>query len=378
MSAALAPNAPLSTPGRNWRRGAWLVLGVTLLHLWLANHALLDQLGSGAALSTPRRIEVSFVRELVQQAPPALVAPVAPRRAAAGIAAAPAASAPAPVPEVLAVPEVAAAVPLPPTPAEPAPAETTPVVAAAAVEAPASAAAAPAVAFEWPPSTRLTYAVTGYYRGPVEGQAQVEWLRMGARYQVHLDVSLGPSFAPLMSRRMSSDGELTASGLRPRRYDEQTRVAMRSPRVATVHFDDDKVRLAVGSEVALPAGVQDTASQFVQMTWMFTTKPELLEVGRTITMPLALPRRVDTWLYDVVARETLATPVGPVATLHVKPRREVGGGDLTAEMWVAPTLQYLPVRILIRQDRETYIDMLLERLPQQGSEGGAASAPTKR
>jgi Protein of unknown function (DUF3108) len=268
------------------------------------------------------------------------------------------------------VPEVQPAVAaVEPTPTQP---EQTAAVAAAA---PAIAApeAPSASTFEWPPSTRLSYQLSGYYRGAVDGQAQVQWLRTGARYQVHLDVSVGPAFAPLMSRRMSSDGELTAAGLRPRRYDEQTRVAMRSPRLATVHFDDDKVRLPA-SEVALPPGVQDTASQFVQMTWLFTTRPELLQVGTTITIPLALPRRVDTWLYDVVARETLATPVGPVDTWHVKPRREVGtGGDLTAEMWVAPTLQYLPVRILIRQDKETYVDLLIERLPQQAADAAPAT-----
>jgi hypothetical protein len=38
-------------------------------------------------------------------------------------------------------------------------------------------------------------------------------------------------------------------------------------------------------------------------------------------------------------------------------------------MWVAPSLQYLPVRIVIRQDAETFVDLLLERLPQQAAEG---------
>ena len=87
-------------------------------------------------------------------------------------------------------------------------------------------------------------------------------------------------------------------------------------------------------------------------------------------MPLALPRRVETWTYDVLGDETLATPAGAVPTLHLKPRREPRpGGDLTAEIWVAPSLQYLPVRILIRQDAETYIDLVIERLPQQAAPG---------
>ena len=38
-------------------------------------------------------------------------------------------------------------------------------------------------------------------------------------------------------------------------------------------------------------------------------------------------------------------------------------------MWVAPSLQYLPVRLLIRQDAQTYIDLLIERLPQQAEPG---------
>ena len=56
--------------------------------------------------------------------------------------------------------------------------------------------------------------------------------------------------------------------------------------------------------------------------------------------------------------------------MHVKPRREPGsGGDLTAEMWVAPNLQYLPVRIVIRQDAETFVDLTIDRLPEQAAPG---------
>ena len=56
---------------------------------------------------------------------------------------------------------------------------------------------------------RMVGKLTGNVRGPVEGQARVEWLRTGTRYQVHLDVSVGPSFAPMVTRQLSSDGEIT-------------------------------------------------------------------------------------------------------------------------------------------------------------------------
>ncbi len=220
-------------------------------------------------------------------------------------------------------------------------------------------------AFEWPPSTRLTYVLTGHYRGPVEGQARVEWLTSGGRYQVHLEASVGPSFAPLATQRSSSEGVLTAAGLAPRRYEEVTTAALRAPRRLELSFTPEQVRLANGSEVPRPPGVQDSASQFVQMTWLFTTQPQLLEPGRSIVIPLALPGRVEPWTYAVRAGEILHTPIGAVPTVHVQPERGARPGDRTVEFWLAPTLQNLPVRILIRQDADNYIDLKLDRLPQQ-------------
>jgi hypothetical protein len=271
-----------------------------------------------------------------------------------------------------------------PTPAELQAAAEAATAADGAAEAPASApmaAAAPPTAasgpqppapqaFEWPPSTRLSYRLTGHYRGPVEGQAQVEWLREGTRYQVYMDLSIGPSFAPLMSRRAASEGEITPEGLHPRRYDEETRIVLRDPRRLAIVMGEDRVRLPGGSELPRPPGLQDSASQFVQLTWLFTTQPALLQPGVSIELPLALPRRVQTWTYDVLDEEILFTPAGAVPARHVKPRREPGaGGDLTAEVWVAPSLQYLPVRMLIRQDAENHLDLQLERLPLQAGPG---------
>ena len=62
---------------------------------------------------------------------------------------------------------------------------------AAAAAVPAPVASAVAAAFDWPPSTRLTYLMNGNYRGEVQGSATVEWIRVGLRYQVHLEAIVG-------------------------------------------------------------------------------------------------------------------------------------------------------------------------------------------
>jgi Protein of unknown function (DUF3108) len=351
------------------------VVGVGALHLWGAGRlAEALVLGDGAAKGVKvQRIDVAFVQELQQAAPAPQAPPRArarPRRAAPPL---PAASAPEPAPTPS--PEVVAQLPTPPAaPADAASAPELPASQALADAAvPAPAASAPpgpsASRFEWPPSTRLSYALTGNYQGPVHGEARVEWLRRGGRYQVHLDVSIGPSLTPFVTRRMSSEGDLTDDGLHPLRYEETTKAALRSPRVHAVVLDAQRVLLANGKESERPPGVQDTASQFVQLTWLFTTQPQRLKVGEAVDFPLALPRRLDRWTYDVHAEVMLDTPAGQVPAFHLKPRQESRReGELLVDAWIAPTLQYLPVRIRIQQDEQTWADLLIDRLPQQAAE----------
>ena len=88
----------------------------------------------------------------------------------------------------------------------------------------------------------------------------------------------------------------------------------------TVVFEPDAVVLANGERRERAAGVQDTASQFVQLTWLFSTQPERLRVGNAVDIPLALPRAMNSCVYEVVERETLAAPFGALDAFHLKPR----------------------------------------------------------
>lgn len=353
------------------RPPALLVLAVLALHL-LVGHEVRrlheGWLGDKAAQPMPARLHVALVREMKLQAP------AAPR----SVSASPSRARP---------PEAAVASPAPQPSAAESGLEPTD-AAASAPEAAAPAVPAPPPASsadsgpgpEWPLSTRLSYTLTGNYSGPVHGRAQVEWLRSGADYQVHLDVSLGPSFAPLVTRRMSSTGVLTPDGISPRRYDEETRLILGAPRHLTVLFLGPEVQLANGVREPALRGGQDAASQFVQLTWRFMTGREPLQTGHVVRQPLVLARRQYDWRYEVLGEETLDTPLGRLAAWHLRPSRPTqqaaAGGDLTAEVWLAPALQYLPVRLLIHQDADNFIDLLLKNAPLQ--EAAPESSDTNR
>lgn len=350
---------------------AWAALGLVLLVVW-AHLGVAEWVAQWIeALDTPsplmQRIEVAYVREMAFTAPaPRASAKPRPAKQPEPPSRSPAPAEPASSPPQPALPEPAQA-----AASEP---EMPPAVATADAPAPQPAASAPAAAFEWPVSTRLRYLLTGNVRGEVHGQAQVEWIRTGPRYQVHLDVQVGPSFAPLASRRMSSEGEITPDGLLPRRYEQETRLVFDGPYRSTLRFEGGRVWLANGTPLVHPPGVQDTASQFVQLAYLFDREPQRLRVGATVEVVLAMPRNVSVWVYDVVKEELLHTPFGEVPSYHLKPRREPrAGGDLVTELWIAPQLRHLPIRFLIRQDAESYVDLMLDRRPEL-----AASDPSTR
>jgi len=393
-------NAGADAPHRHpiRRRVAWtgVLVVVVVAHL-LATRELAESMSEfNAAQAMPKRIEVAYVRTIEPEAPAAVGAPVAPppkpaprapraprppRPAAVASAAeaAPAvvaeASAPAPAPAPVAAASEAEPASTAVASASSPASEATAAVAAAS---PASGVAG-APPFEWPASTRLSYVLTGNYRGDVNGTAQVEWIRVDDRYQVNLDLLIGPDFAPLITRRMTSEGRIAASGLVPARYDEDTHVVMRDRRRVTVVFEADAVVLANGQRRERIDGVQDTASQFIQLTYLFSTRPDLLRVGASVAFPLALPRAMDAYAYEVVETQTLQSPFGPLASYHLKPRPRPTrkANELTAELWIAPELRYLPVRIRIEQDAATFIDLMISGKPEIGEAAAAVSSPAK-
>lgn len=246
------------------------------------------------------------------------------------------------------------------TPAEPASAPEPPVIASTPPADP------------WPPSTRIRYALRGNFRGEFSGQAQVLWLRDGDRYRVELDIAIGPRAAPVASRRVVSEGRLGPNGLTPRRYEEDTRVLFSRGRRVTMTFEpavgdqpgttlmqDGKIRPA-------PAGTQDSASQFVQLAWLFGTQTTPVKAGDRVSFPLALSRRSDVWTYAVGEPETVDTPAGPVQTIHARPQREIDPlrRDLIAEIWFAPALQYLPVKMRVIVDTDTFALLVMDGLPE--------------
>ena len=220
----------------------------------------------------------------------------------------------------------------------------------------------------WPADTRLSYALSGFYRGPISGDARVQWQRDGAKYQVRVD--LGLSGLTIFS--MTSQGVVTPKGLQPTVYEERRL----GGKAVQVMLEPQQVRLNDGTRVERPAETQDTASQFVELSHRFATGRTALDLGRNVPLWLARPNAVAEWTYDIVALDTLESArLGTISAYHLKPRPLAKpSGPITAEMWFAPSFQYLPVRIKITLNADTWVDMMIEKI-EQGQAPATATTP---
>jgi hypothetical protein len=202
--------------------------------------------------------------------------------------------------------------------------------------------------FVMPGSTRLKYNVTGGKDSlTYHARAELLWLHDGKTYDARMEVS---AFM-VGSRVRTSTGRLTAQGLTPTRFSDKSRAEL------AAHFDHDKGRVTFsnGPEAPLLAGAQDQLSLFIQLGALLAGEPGKYPVGTTISTQTVGPRSAETWVVTVDSEEKLQLPGGDLTTVKLvrNPRREY---DQKAEMWLAPSLGYLPVRLRITQPNGDYVD----------------------
>jgi hypothetical protein len=392
------PSLSAGLPGRRpWRALAGLTLGVALVHL------LLLGLAPMAVGPEPSPLANKFITRTIVIAPPAAEKAVTPPLAAPAEAR-PAAPPKPRRPRAPSVPKPKAAPQVAPTPepapdASPAPdtpdltAQAAPDSGATAPETPASAAAGATTAaggtgtgtgdgapggaagaaspaspasgniagtqpLRIPGSVKLSFAATGQ-RGasPMQGVfGTLEWLQDGSTYDARLTLKL--LFATIVSQH--SAGRIGPSGIEPERYSES-----RKGEVAA-HFVRDQGQILFSNNAPptpLLPGAQDRLSVVMQLGGLLAGDPARYPGGSQITVQTAGTREAGTWVFNIENEEKVTVQAGEytVRKLTRSPRKDF---DVKLEVWLAPALGYLPVRIKQTQPNGDFADMeLRESLP---------------
>ncbi len=203
-----------------------------------------------------------------------------------------------------------------------------------------------------PPSLRLAFDVSGEVKKfAYRANATLVWRHDDAGYEARQEAK---AFL-LGSRSQTSSGVVTPAGLQPRRFGDQAR----KEQTADFDFGAGRATFSGGSApAAIAAGAQDRLSVFIQLGALLAAAPERYPDGTRITFTTVGARNADRWTFTIDGTETLDLPIGPTPALKLErlPRRDA---DEKAELWLAPSLGFLPARIRLTKGNGDYVDLQL-------------------
>jgi hypothetical protein len=200
-----------------------------------------------------------------------------------------------------------------------------------------------------PAPVRLKYDVLGEVKGfNYNVSGELLWTVNGDQYDAKLEIR---AFL-LGSRTQTSRGRLTAQGLEPKRFGDK----VRSEVAAHFEYDQRQVIFSANTPRAeLLPGAQDHLSVFVQLASWVQANPKGFAEGRVIELQAVGPRDALPWRFTVQGMDRLKLPGGEIDALKLT-RPPARPFDLSAEVWLAPSLGYLPARIKLTQDNGDFVD----------------------
>ena len=203
-----------------------------------------------------------------------------------------------------------------------------------------------------PPPTRLLYNLEGQARNlQYQARGEVLWRHDGREYNLRLTVS---AFL-IGSRSQMSEGDITPQGLAPRRYADK----WRGEQAAHFNRDTGRITFSVNTpDAVLLPGAQDRLSLFIQIPALMAADPKRMEAGNRFTLQTVSTREAEPWIITADGEERLNLPIGDMMAFKFSraPRRQY---DSRLELWLAPELNYLPVRIRVTPANGDFVDQRL-------------------
>jgi hypothetical protein len=208
-----------------------------------------------------------------------------------------------------------------------------------------------------PASVRLKFAVTGQQGAvPLQGVfGELAWTQDGGAYDAHLTLR----FLFKTLRTQHSSGVIGPTGIEPLRFSDTRKTEMAS------HFVRDRGEVVFSNNApsaALLPGAQDRLSVMLQLGALLAGDPARYPQDGAIAVQTVGSRDADIWLFKVGPEETLVLPMGEIAARRLT-RNARQPFDDTVELWLAPALGHLPVRIRLTQPNGDFADMQLREVP---------------
>ncbi|NRR33475.1 DUF3108 domain-containing protein [Oxalobacteraceae bacterium] len=217
-------------------------------------------------------------------------------------------------------------------------------------------------AFQLPPSADLSYTIKATQRGlPISGDAVVHWHGGDGKYSIATE-SRAAIFGKILEQR--SEGAVDDFGLAPVSFYEKR--FRKDPSTTSFKRDSKTLVFSEGDEsYPLKGGEQDRSSTPWQLLSIARATPEKFKPGSEWAFFVAGRRDAETWTFKVLKHETVHTGQGDVDAVHLVKAPPPDAQGQQVDLWLAPSLDWYPVRIRFADADGDFVDQVLEKVTKK-------------
>ncbi|GGC88454.1 DUF3108 domain-containing protein [Undibacterium terreum] len=218
-------------------------------------------------------------------------------------------------------------------------------------------------AYNLPPSADLQYAIKARQSGlSLSGDATVKWLVSGAANEQKYSV-VTETRAMLVGKILdaSSTGIIDSFGLAPEKFTEKR--FRKAETVTSFDRTARQIRFTESTEkYVIKGGEQDRTSAVWQLIALARAAGDRFKAGSEWNFLVAGRRDADPWSFKVNGYENLRTALGNMETVHVVRAPPPDAKDQQLDLWLAPSLDWYPVRVKFEDADGDYVDQMISNI----------------
>lgn len=210
-----------------------------------------------------------------------------------------------------------------------------------------------------PPSAELLYTIKAKHSGfALKGDARMHWIAAADRFDITVETR-----ATMLGKLLDShsQGGVNRYGLAPTRLTEKR--FRKPPHTVTFGREDHTIRFSE-SAVTYPikGGEQDRTSISWQLVAIARAAPDKFKPGTVWPFFVAGRSAAEVWVFKVIGRETIRTPMGEVSAIHIAKLPSKSQEQQHLDLWLAPSLEWYPVRMLFSESNGLEVDQVLQKI----------------
>jgi hypothetical protein len=200
-----------------------------------------------------------------------------------------------------------------------------------------------------PPPMILLYDIQGKVKGfSYTAEGQIHWQHHDNHYTAQLEIR----HFLLGARTQTSSGRITPRGLEPLRFADKVRTEV----FAQLDHPHKLVTFSAGgTPTALEKGAQDQLSVFFQLSAQLAGAPQRFQAGDRFAFQAIGARSAEHWTFEIGSTDTLELPGGTLQAVKLK-RILLDPQATQVELWLAPAMHFLPVRIRLSQAHGDFVE----------------------